>query len=602
VTASSAFSPRRIARAASLAWVALVFGIAFALYHANGDCICLYDSMPNSLLTFQVLQRQRVDFDNFRGGYLFDLGAGYAFAEAPNGHLASIFPMGTAIVAAPIYAGLDLEAKALGQPLKLTDRSFEDLRRHFEKEVACLLGALAVALFFMCARRIAPPFVAAVATAVFAFGTEMWTIGSQALWQHGPINLFVLLMFYAFLRSEASGPGSKRSFWLALAGAAGGFLWVIRPTAIVFGAAGLIFAALYYRREAWPAVLAFLAGTIPGLLWNAYFFHSLLGGYAFNVARYAFDPLENLRTLAAITFSPSRGLFTFSPVLLFSIAGAVACFRRRDATARLLAALGVAAACSIFSFAFFTEWWGGFSFGPRYLSDVAAVGALLLVYVIPARPRTWIRANAGRAGAAAAFALALSWSVGVQAAGAFGEERSDWNGIPFSVDTDNARLFELDDSQIARDAAFAIGRFVPDPTLVPGYVERYSGRILHVEAYPIGALLTALDVAPATPTDLRVELANEGAVTWYGYRSGVYAGQTLVRARLLDAAGRAATTEQHLFVAGDVAPGERARAEGTLVAPEAPGTYRLVLDVIPHRIDQSKMPPARPFRLEVTVR
>jgi hypothetical protein len=133
-------------------------------------------------------------------------------------------------------------------------------------------------------------------------------------------------------------------------------------------------------------------------------------------------------------------------------------------------------------------------------------------------------------------------------------------------------------------------------------VERYSGRILHVEAYPIGALLTALDVAPATPTDLRVELANEGAVTWYGYRSGVYAGQTLVRARLLDAAGRAATTEQHLFVAGDVAPGERARAEGTLVAPEAPGTYRLVLDVIPHRIDQSKMPPARPFRLEVTVR
>ncbi len=584
------------------AWVALVFALALAVYHANGDCICLYDSTPNSLLTFQVLQRQRVDFDNFRNSYLFDLGGGYAFAEAPNGHLASIFPMGTAIVAAPIYAGLYLEAKVLGQPLHVTDRSFEDLRRHFEKEVAALLGALTVALFFLCGRRIAPPFAAVVATAAFAFGTEMWTIGSQALWQHGPINLFVLLMVYCFLRAEASEPAAKRAVWLALAGAAGGFLWVIRPTALVFGAAGLFFAAFHYRRAAWPVALAFVAATIPGLLWNAYFFRSLLGGYAFNVARYAFDPPDNLRTLGAITFSPSRGLFVFSPVLLFSIAGVVVCFRRRDPTARLLAALSAAAILSIASFAFFTEWWGGFSFGPRYLSDVAAIAALLLVYVIPARPRVWMRANAGRVAAAAGFGLALTWSIGVQAAGAFGEVRSDWNGIPFSVDTDEARLFALDDSQIARDAAFAIRRFVPDPTLVPGYVERYSGRILRVEAYPSGPLLAALDVAPGTATDVRVELANDGAVTWYGYRSGVYAGQTLVRARLLDAAGRSATFEQHLFVANDVAPGEHAEADGTLQAPATPGTYRLVLDVIPHRIDQSKMRPPHPYGLKLTVR
>jgi hypothetical protein len=213
-----------------------------------------------------------------------------------------------------------------------------------------------------------------------------------------------------------------------------------------------------------------------------------------------------------------------------------------------------------------------------------------------------MRANAGRVAAAGAFALCLTWSIGVQAAGAFGEARSDWNGIPFSVDTDEARLFALDDSQIARDAAFAIGRFAPDPTLVAGYVERYSGRILKVEAYPSGPFLAALDVAPGTATDVRVELVNDGTATWYGYRSGVYAGQTLVRARLLDAAGRAATFEQHLFVANDVAPGEHAEADGTLQAPATPGTYRLVLDVIPHRIDQSKMRPPHPYGLKLTVR
>jgi hypothetical protein len=108
---------------------------------------------------------------------------------------------------------------------------------------------------------------------------------------------------------------------------------------------------------------------------------------------------------------------------------------------------------------------------------------LLLTYVVPAKPFAWARGLVGRIPTAVGFALALCSWAGVQPAVGFVEERDGWGAVPLGIDTYKARLFELDDSQIARDAAFAIGRFVPDPTLAPGYVERYSGQIVGLQAY-----------------------------------------------------------------------------------------------------------------------
>lgn len=69
---------------------------------------------------------------------------------------------------------------------------------------------------------------------------------------------------------------------------------------------------------------------------------------------------------AKLLFSPSRGLFFVSPVLLPALPGFAALFRRREIRAE---ALALAAACAgAFAInAGYSNWHAGWSFGPRYL-------------------------------------------------------------------------------------------------------------------------------------------------------------------------------------------------------------------------------------------
>ena len=49
---------------------AAIFIAAFVVYGSNGDrYIYTYDSAPNSLLAFNLLENHRLDFDAFAGGY-----------------------------------------------------------------------------------------------------------------------------------------------------------------------------------------------------------------------------------------------------------------------------------------------------------------------------------------------------------------------------------------------------------------------------------------------------------------------------------------------------------------------------------------------------
>lgn len=89
----------------------------------------------------------------------------------------------------------------------------------------------------------------------------------------------------------------------------------------------------------------------------------------------------------------------------------------------------------------YSVWWGGHTYGPRYLLDVlpllvpTAAAAL-----IPQRSRLWD----------VAAASALCWSIVVAATGAFCYPHDAWNSDPTDVDRDHARLWSVRDSQIPR--------------------------------------------------------------------------------------------------------------------------------------------------------
>ncbi len=435
---------------------AAIFIAAFFVYGSNGDqYVYSYDSAPNSLLVLNLLENHRLDFDNFTGGYFDRLGAGYIFTQTPAGQRQSIFPIGTAIVAAPVDLALDALAHVQHRPLALTSIAFERQRLHDEKTAAGVIAALAAVLMFWCLCEFAPVPVALLLTAVFAFGTSMWTIGSQALWQHGPVNLVLLAMTFSLVRAERT----NRTMLFVVGGIAAGFLTVVRPTALFFTLAALGWVLATQRRDRAAFAVALGAGAAPGIAWNVVNFHSVVGGYAGDAATYRASA-DVWGALAALAISPSKGFFVYLPLALAAPFGAVIAARSGDHRGTLLALLGIAGLLLAVSYAFYTQWWGGSSFGPRFLTDLDAVVVLLLAPVVTSLLARRRERRTARRIALAGIAVAAVWGVGVQFAGANGEADGKWSGTPSDVDTHLGRIWDFSDTQIARDAGATYRRIV----------------------------------------------------------------------------------------------------------------------------------------------
>jgi len=81
--------------------------------------------------------------------------------------------------------------------------------------------------------------------------------------------------------------------------------------------------------------------------------------------------------LANILFSPSRGLFIYSPVLIFGIIGIILCWTKSGTL--LLRYLSVGVIANILLYSKFFCWWAGYTYGPRLLADITPILCLFLV-------------------------------------------------------------------------------------------------------------------------------------------------------------------------------------------------------------------------------
>jgi hypothetical protein len=119
-----------------------------------------------------------------------------------------------------------------------------------------------------------------------------------------------------------------------------------------------------------------------------------------------------------VLFSPSRGLFIFSPFLAFAVWGAVESWRHPSF--EYLRAISVAASgMLLLTFKWF-EWFGGWVFGYRLIVELTP---LLMILLIPVAGR--ILASRGLR---AAFLVLGMISIAIQALGAFAYDPTAWNG------------------------------------------------------------------------------------------------------------------------------------------------------------------------------
>jgi hypothetical protein len=360
------------------------------------------------------------------------------------------FPLGTAVAALPPMLAMDAVLRVAG-PLALsaaggrftpTVRTF--LKRDYvhcnalvEMVLASFLMGVAAVFVFLTGREFLSRRMAVFLALLFAYATAAWSTGSRALWQHGPeMTLFAIALYLLMKAGERPSLGP----WSALPLA---FAYFVRPTgAIVLATLGVF--VFIHRREWFRRWILLAAATaVPFLAYNMVLYRRPMQPYFTNQA--FLEPAARnagrfLVALAGQLLSPSRGLFVFSPFLLFALWGIRMAFRGRWQTP-LTYYLAVILLLHWIAISAFADWTAGSCFGPRYFSDVAPIFIFFLVPVLAAyetRPVPRL--------AVAAFAIAVLIGFTIHLRGAVNWDVENWNSQPVNA----ARAWDWKDPQFLR--------------------------------------------------------------------------------------------------------------------------------------------------------
>ncbi len=434
-------------------WLAL-FALTFVV-HVTSPNVVVSDSLRSVPVAESILRRGTISLDHYRGrlptpGYGVDI---------VDGHLYPTFPWAKSLFAVPVVAVFDgLHAVGIGPGVK---DSLETGSPAWQVQVLTMSAVVAlttvviyeIALLGLTVadarrrRRLALAFAL-----VFSFCTSAWSIASRSLWQHGPSMLFLSLALLVALQSRTR-PGAIRWLGLPLAAA-----YTMRPTNAIPLAAFSIWVAIRHRRHlvAYAAGIALVLGAFVAVNLSAWGIP--LPPY------YSANRLWTSRllpeALVGNLFSPARGLFVFTPVLVLALAGVGLKLRRRQLKGLDLVVLASVVAHWLVISTMTPPgrpgvapyaWWGGHSYGPRFFSDMAPFLIFLSLPVLdwlgtPGQRRASFRA-------VLAISLVLTGaSFLIHFQGAYFRSSWCWNDQPTNIDVDQARLWDWSDPQFLRGA------------------------------------------------------------------------------------------------------------------------------------------------------
>lgn len=375
----------------------ILLGLAvFLAFNANRRVISSGDAFPARYLPFGILEHGTLSLDPLASVVAQGRPAtAYWIVPGRGGHLFSMYPIVLPLLVTPMYVPAVAYLHLRGWTLARLDR----VARIMEKLTASLIASAATVVLFLALRRRTSRRWAAALALVFALGTTTWVTSSQGMWQHALGQLLVAGALFL-----VTGPCSDRR---ALAfGLLCGLLPCNRPPDAILAAGLVAVGALWSGRR---LLLVGVAAAVPAVLTLAYNLATVgrvAGGYALRGdARFFQYPL--IPGLAGLLFSPAKGLFVFSPFLLAVPFGIRRLLREtRDRPRTLLIGLTVLVQILFYAKA---DWRAGFSWGPRWMTDLLP----LLFWLLPP-----IVSSLGVA-ARTLFALACGVAVAIECVGAF---------------------------------------------------------------------------------------------------------------------------------------------------------------------------------------
>lgn len=426
----------------------------FGLYHLNPTPLSGNDTAPARYAAVSLAKRGDLDLNEFvepmqgssgsadgdasgaRDGVQHDPARGSPRSDLPyfmqrglNGRIISRFGAGTPIAAAPFF----WVAFSLDDDGKMDRKA----AMYLAKTVSATYVALSATLIYSTALSLGATMLSAVCTAlVFGLGTSMFSVVSQALWQHGPATFFFCVGLWCLLRARhASVVGS---------GAAFAAMVVCRPPMAVFALTAFVYVFVRHRRWA-PA---FSLAALPIALWQGYYNQTYIGSpwlFSQMLRVEGADALPHANYwqaswangLTGLLVSPSRGLLVYSPVFLFLFWRPRGLWR---AQAPVLRGFLVATLVYAIMLARYYGWYGGWTYGYRMLVDAVPVWCLALVPVM-----SWLRTNQS---ARTLFGIALAISIAIHAVGAYVYDPYAWDARP-DIDFHLERLWHVRDGQLS---------------------------------------------------------------------------------------------------------------------------------------------------------
>jgi hypothetical protein len=434
-------------RARLLRWAFLFLVVLYV--HFRGIAT-LYDSLWTIPTTLSIIHQGNIDLDE----YASVIREGDYRVTTLNGHLYPTFPIGGSVIAVPFVLVIDKVWGLSGLDLyeQLQQYSFEDRPQEWmitEVFIASFIVAVTSVLLYILAGWYLKRGHALLVAGVFAFCTSAWSTASRALWQHGPSMLMLTMTLCLFVAAK------KRPWLIQLAGVPLAFSFVVRPTNAISVLLLTVLVFVEHRPYFVRFVLwATLIVAVPFLLFNVSLYASVLPPYyremigktpLGTVTALGANP-DFFGTLAANLISPSRGLFVFSPILLFSIYGMISKWRRGEMERLDYFLLGIIFLHWIV-ISSYSIWWGGWSFGPRFFADMIPYFMYFLIPGVAAVGR-----SAGRRGVAltAVLIVLMIASCFIHYRGATSSGPQFWNAFPENIDLAPERVWDWRDPQFLR--------------------------------------------------------------------------------------------------------------------------------------------------------
>jgi len=374
---------------------AAIILLSLLVYNANMRVIGAIDTYPARYLPFCIVQHHTLFMEKVADMAIQGNSPEYYVVQNTNGRTISFYPVVTPILVSPLY----VPAVAWLNKAGWTKQRLDFIARLMEKAAASLLASISAGLMYLLLRRRLEIPTALLLTIAYAFGTNTWMIGSQALWQHGTAELLLTCCLLLVTSPFTAARGGALGFLC-------GLVAFNRPPDALFAAAFMFYGFWWAGRRMPWMIAGAVTACLPLANYNFLATGNIAGGYGFVADKHFFN-FSMLPGITGLLLSPGRGLFVFSPFLLFLIFGAGRLwseFRRHP----LGISLCIAIVLQILMYAK-ADWRAGWSWGPRYLTDMLPVLVWMLVPVV----------SGLRHVSCAAFIALTCVSIAIQAVGAF---------------------------------------------------------------------------------------------------------------------------------------------------------------------------------------